>query len=124
MVEACLVLGDFNTMLSVIDRINGNPISQTEVEDFQKCIADTGLGQLNRKGCQWPWCSKREAADRIYSNIFWALENSHWFMKYSNIEAVYENHGVFYHSPVLLCTEVTRNYLPKPFRTVECAPIG
>ncbi|XP_075083356.1 uncharacterized protein LOC142167099 [Nicotiana tabacum] len=92
MVEVWLVLGDFNTMISVSDRINGNPISQTEVEDFQKCIADNGLGQLNRKGCQWSWCNKREDADIIYSNIDWALGNSYWFMKYSSIEAVYENY--------------------------------
>lgn len=71
---------------------------------------------LNRKGCQWSWCNKREAADRIYSNIDWALGNPYWFMKYSNIEAVYDNYGVSDHSPIIVCTEITRNYLPKPFR--------
>ncbi|XP_070031573.1 uncharacterized protein [Nicotiana tomentosiformis] len=100
MVEAWLLLGDFNTMFFVTDRINGNPVSQNEVEDFQACVKDTRL----------------EVADRIYSNIDWALGNPYWFMKYSNIEAVFDNYGVSDHSPIIVCTEVTRNYLPKPFR--------
>ncbi|XP_019235686.1 PREDICTED: uncharacterized protein LOC109216012 [Nicotiana attenuata] len=63
MVEAWLILGDFNTMLSVNDRIYENPVSQSEVVDFQACVEDTGLGLLNRKGCQWPWCNKRDATE-------------------------------------------------------------
>lgn len=106
-------------MIYVTDRINGNPVSQAEVKDFQKCIADTGLGQLNRKGCQWSWCNKREDADRIYNNIDWAFENSHWFMKYIIIEVVYKSYGVADHSPKLLCTEVIKNFFPKPFRLLN-----
>lgn len=59
--EACLVMKDFNNALSVNDRINGQPMHQAELVDFQKCMKDLGLGQLNRKGCQWSWCNKRDA---------------------------------------------------------------
>lgn len=60
MQEARLVIGDFNSGLSVDDRINGQPVRQAELMDFQRCIAETGLGQLNKKGCQWSWCNKRD----------------------------------------------------------------
>lgn len=50
MEEAWLLLGDFNTMLSINDRINGNPVSQSEVVDFQTWVEDTNLGLLNKKG--------------------------------------------------------------------------
>lgn len=56
--DTWLVMGDFNTMLSVNDRLNGNLVHQTEIQDFQNCITDMGLGQLNRKGWQWSWCNK------------------------------------------------------------------
>lgn len=88
MMEAWLLLGDFNTMFSVTDRIHGNLVSQAEAEDLQKCITDIGPSQLNRKGYQWSRCNKREAEDRIYNNINWAFGNSHWFMKYNNTEAL------------------------------------
>lgn len=39
-----LVMGDFNTILSVNDRMNGNLVNQTEVHDFQNCITYLGLG--------------------------------------------------------------------------------
>ncbi|XP_075075657.1 uncharacterized protein LOC142162788 [Nicotiana tabacum] len=119
MVEAWLILGDFNTMLSVNDRINGNPVHQSEVVDFQTCVDDTGLGLLNRKGCQWSWCNKRDGTNRIYSNIDWSLGNSYWFIQYGYTEAIYENYGVSDHSPIVLCTEIIRNHLPKPFRLLN-----
>ncbi|XP_019242167.1 PREDICTED: uncharacterized protein LOC109222251, partial [Nicotiana attenuata] len=77
------------------------------------------LGLLNKKGCQWSWCNKREANDRIYSNIDWALGNYSWFLQYGYIEAVYDNYGVSDHSPIVLCTDAARNHLPKPFRLLN-----
>lgn len=71
-----LVMSDFNTMLSVNDRLNGNPVHQAEILDFQNYITDVGLGQLNRKEWQWSWCNKREATERIYSNIDWVFGKS------------------------------------------------
>ncbi|XP_070011185.1 uncharacterized protein [Nicotiana sylvestris] len=74
MVEAWLIQEDFNTMISVNDRINGNPVHQSEVVDFQTCVDDIGLGLLNRKGCQWSWCNKIDGTNSIYCNIDWEDE--------------------------------------------------
>lgn len=82
--------GDFNTILSVNDRMNGNLVNQTEVHDFQNCITYLGLGQLNKKRWQWSWCNKRDEIDRIYSNIDWLFGNPQQFMLYSEIEAIYD----------------------------------
>lgn len=38
MFEALLVIGDFNNVMSVNDRINGQPVHQAELVDFQECI--------------------------------------------------------------------------------------
>lgn len=111
-----LVMGDFNTILSVSDRMNGNLVNQTEVQDFQNCITDLGLGQLNKKGWQWSWCNKRDETDRIYNNIDWVFGNPQWFMLYSEIEAFYDCPGVSDHSPIILSTDKTKQRLPKPFR--------
>ncbi|XP_070004366.1 uncharacterized protein [Nicotiana sylvestris] len=87
MQEAWLVIGNFNSVLSVDDRINGKPVQQDELVDFQRCIADIGLGQLNRKGWQWSWCNKRDADNIIYNNIDWAFGNASWLTKYISLEA-------------------------------------
>ncbi|XP_070025132.1 uncharacterized protein [Nicotiana sylvestris] len=82
MQEAWLVIGDFNNVLSVHDQLNGQPMHQTELVEFEDCIRDIGLGQLNRKGCQWSWCNKKDVEDRIYRNIDWAFENASWLTHY------------------------------------------
>lgn len=40
-----LVMGVFNTLLSVNDRINGNLVHSSEIADFQACVATLVLGQ-------------------------------------------------------------------------------
>lgn len=48
---AWLILGDFNTLLSVSDRVNGNLVQPSETVDFQECIDHLDLGIIRRKGC-------------------------------------------------------------------------
>ncbi|XP_059315374.1 uncharacterized protein LOC132065978 [Lycium ferocissimum] len=114
-----ILLGDFNTILSVHDRVNGLPVQQGEITDFQDCIQDAGLGQLNRKGCQFSWSNKRDAEVRIYSLIDWAFGNDLWFMAYSSLEAHYYNPHCSDHSPILIRTKVDRYQLPKPYRMLN-----
>ncbi|KAK4357209.1 hypothetical protein RND71_022819 [Anisodus tanguticus] len=59
--EPWVVLGDFNTVLSVHDGINGQPVHTHETTDFQSYIEDIGLGQLTRRGCQYSRSNKRDA---------------------------------------------------------------
>ncbi|XP_075077017.1 uncharacterized protein LOC142163777 [Nicotiana tabacum] len=73
-------------------------------------------GEIDRKGCQWSWCNKRDAEDRIYSNIDWAFGNASWLTHYSSIEVVFELSGVSDHSPIIINTDIAKTYLPKPFR--------
>lgn len=40
----------FNSVLSVNDKLNGQPVHQAELVDYQECIKGIGLGKLNRKG--------------------------------------------------------------------------
>ncbi|XP_070023042.1 uncharacterized protein LOC142176274 [Nicotiana tabacum] len=57
MIDPWIVLGDFNTILSVNDRQNGVPVHPAEVKDFQECIEDIVLGQLKRTVYHNPGCS-------------------------------------------------------------------
>ncbi|XP_060216346.1 uncharacterized protein LOC132643841 [Lycium barbarum] len=41
-----LILGDFNNILHVEDRLNGAPVHHIEMQDFQQCLDDIEVGQL------------------------------------------------------------------------------
>lgn len=51
--EPCIILGDFNIVVSVNDKINGLFVQPMEVAYFYGCIEDIGLGQFTRRGCQY-----------------------------------------------------------------------
>lgn len=119
MMDPWLILGDFNTIQSVNDRINGAPIQQPKTQDFQDFIDDIGLGQICIKRCQFSWCNKRDIGDRIHILIDWVFGNSQWMSIYSNLEAHYLSTGCSDHSPILITTMVARKRLPRPFRLLN-----
>ncbi|XP_059284882.1 uncharacterized protein LOC132038189 [Lycium ferocissimum] len=114
-----LILGDFNALLSVDDRLHGNPVHITETEDFQECVNDLGLGQVTRRGCQYSWCNKRDVGDRIYSHIDWIFGNYGWFQNYSNIEADYMNPGCSDCSPIVLNTVTSFQHIKQPYKLLN-----
>ena len=50
-----LVLGDFNSILSQDDKLNGNVVSMYEIDDFHNYCHDLGLFNLNYSGCHFTW---------------------------------------------------------------------
>lgn len=90
-----------------------------ETVDFQTCVTDIGLGQVNRKGWQYSWCNKRDGDDRIYSHIDWVFGNDKWFQDYGNLEAVYYNPECSDHTPIVIRTVIPRQRLKRPFRLLN-----
>lgn len=111
-----MILGDFNSVLTSQDRVNGLPVLITRTQDFQKCLHDLQLGQLDRRGYEFSWCNKREVNDKIYNSINWAFGNIAWFSKYGHIVANYLQPSCSNHSSILL--DIISPTLPinKPFR--------
>ncbi|XP_019266476.1 PREDICTED: uncharacterized protein LOC109243918 [Nicotiana attenuata] len=102
-----IILGDFNSILSAGDRINGAPVHQHELIDFQQCIEDIGVWKITKQDCQFSWSNKRDVDERIYSHIDWAFGNSDWFQTYAGVEAVYLLPRDSDHSPIMLNTVVS-----------------
>lgn len=61
--------GDFNAILSVDDRFQGNPIFAVEIEDYTKCIQDCELQEIQAVGAHFTWTNNQEGDHRICSNI-------------------------------------------------------
>ena len=68
-----LVLGDFNSILSQDDKLNGNAISLYETNDFHNCCHDLGLFDLNYSGCHCKWSNGHvwSKIDRVLVNPIW-----------------------------------------------------
>ncbi|XP_019225767.1 PREDICTED: uncharacterized protein LOC109207324 [Nicotiana attenuata] len=103
-----LIIGDFSSVLNVDDRVNGVPVNQAEMIDFQNCLEDIGVGQITKRGSRFSWSNKRDAEIRIYSHIDWAFGNADWFNTYNGVEPIYMLPGCSDHTPVLINTKVVK----------------
>nr|XP_016506828.1 PREDICTED: uncharacterized protein LOC107824548 [Nicotiana tabacum] len=101
------------------DRINRQPVHQSETLDFQSCIEDIKVGQITKRGNRFSWSNKRDAEDKIYSHIDWAFGNDEWFKSYTDVEAMYMLPGCSDHSLILLDTEVVKTRVNRPYRMLN-----
>lgn len=65
-----LIMGDFNTILSSEDIVQGNAVQEIEVRDFKGFILDDGLAELKIVGRKFIWTNNHvhSRIDRIQAN--------------------------------------------------------
>lgn len=73
------IAGDFNVVLTQIDKKGGKPISTKFAKEFYSCLQDCDLLDLEVKGPYFTW----ERA-RVMGRIDWTFCNEDWKMKFPN----------------------------------------
>lgn len=68
-----LTMGDFNAVLRPDDRVNGQPVHDSETRDFKDFLINTGLCELKTIGRDFTWTN-----GHIFSKIDKGLANSDW----------------------------------------------
>ncbi|KAG5621778.1 hypothetical protein H5410_006996 [Solanum commersonii] len=63
-----LLIQNFNSILKADDRIGGNPVSWSEIVDFNECVIDYGLLEVPTQGNRYTWSDKHDG-NRIFSKI-------------------------------------------------------
>ncbi|KAJ6352955.1 hypothetical protein OIU76_002053 [Salix suchowensis] len=85
-----LVLGDFYSILSQDDKLNGNAVSMYEIYDFYNCCHDLGLFDLNYSGCHFTWSN-----GHVWSKIDTVLVNPIWASHQQIARVHFGNQGAF-----------------------------
>ena len=72
-----LVLGDFNSVLSQLDRQDSAPVTTYEITDFHSCCMDIGLSDLLYSGCHFTWNRGLtwSKIDRVMANPLWSMSS-------------------------------------------------
>ncbi|XP_019233350.1 PREDICTED: uncharacterized protein LOC109213958 [Nicotiana attenuata] len=94
-----MVVGDFNSVLHMEDRIGGNPVSMPEVVDFITCVENCGLIELSQHGSRYTWNDK-QGEQRVFSKIDWVFVNSEWIDNMPPYIATFLPEGINDHCPV------------------------
>ena len=71
--EAWCVLGDFNAVLYIGDRIGGTEVKLHEIQSFDECITTCELQEIRSNGPYYTWTNKTiwTRIDRAFVNTFW-----------------------------------------------------
>ncbi|XP_021853432.1 uncharacterized protein [Spinacia oleracea] len=112
--QAWLVMGDFNSIMEMEDRI-GALVRLADIKPMRNCMATCNLTQVKTIGRQFTWNNKQEGENRVFSRIDRVLSNTAWDDKFPTAEAMYLPEGTFDHCPMILSTLSTCQS-KKPFR--------
>ncbi|XP_074288677.1 uncharacterized protein LOC141613833 [Silene latifolia] len=93
-----LWLGDFNTVLSPIERL-GAHTSDAEMEHFQYCVSICCIEDMPATGALFSWSNKQAPLDRVYSRLDRAMGNQEWFDQFGDSVAHFHPEGLFDHCP-------------------------
>ncbi|XP_058782827.1 uncharacterized protein LOC131657446 [Vicia villosa] len=109
------LMGDFNNVMSVHDRIGGNPVLEHEFRDLRDMMAATGLFEKESSGDHFTW-SNNQVNGIIYSRIDRVIRNVIWQQQHADSKLQIMDHGVLDHA--LLCLEYKMQQTPvhKSFR--------
>ena len=104
------VMGDFNSILNLEDRIGGTTVTENETRDFADCILYCGLQEFSFEGAYYTWNNKR-----IWSKIDRAFHNNLWYAQLDFTHVHFLSQGLSDHSPIL----VSFPKCPKPMHPFQ-----
>ncbi|XP_074288921.1 uncharacterized protein LOC141614066 [Silene latifolia] len=114
-----ILMGDWNIVRSMEERIGPNPPSIKDMLAFNQCLLDCHLEDLQSFGCEFIWTNKREAITRVWFRLDRVLANPLWLVHFSSTQVNVLPSGVSDHSP-LLVTITDKSQQNKRFSYLNC----
>ncbi|KAK9756263.1 hypothetical protein RND81_01G085200 [Saponaria officinalis] len=115
-----VILGDFNCVRLVSERISSVPPNLAAISDFNNVIYGAGLSELNTVGHAFTWTNKQDGVARKLMRLDRALVYSSWHSVFPSSYVEASNASLSNHSPILVT--VCPGVVPRParFRYLNC----
>ncbi|XP_019262276.1 PREDICTED: uncharacterized protein LOC109240107 [Nicotiana attenuata] len=110
-----LIMGDFNAILDIDERVNGTVVQENEVKDFRALMEDCRLTELATMGRSYTWIN-----NHVYSRINRAFVNVHWMLNMPLIQVNVMDPHFLDNSPSCIELETTMGSRRKPFKFYKC----
>ncbi|XP_058217415.1 uncharacterized protein LOC131328490 [Rhododendron vialii] len=95
-------MGDFNIVRWQNEKSDPTHFDVNAGGEFNKCLEDIGMEDLNTKGSWFTWSNKRSGQDHCCSRLDRALVNNQWQNLFKETEAAVLTPGVSDHSPLVV----------------------
>ena len=110
------MLGDFNAILSAVEKCGGHSFGSSSHFDFVDFVQSNALVDLGFLGNKFTWSNHRFGRANIRERLDRGLANQGWVQLYPNSLINHLLASYSDHCPILLSTEGSYRNLPKPFR--------
>ncbi|GJX41003.1 hypothetical protein Tco_0255993 [Tanacetum coccineum] len=110
------ILGDFNVSLSADEKSTGTSYIDTGMRDFQECVEDLELSDVNSTGLRFTWNQKPKGDDGILKKIDRIMANLEFYESFVGSSALFQPYRISDHSPAVLRIPMHSTRKPRPFK--------
>ncbi|XP_021979805.1 uncharacterized protein LOC110875921 [Helianthus annuus] len=97
-----IMLGDFNSALNLEDKSMGCSSISASMREFQTCVDDIEMIDLNRSGSHFTWSQKPKKGIGLLKKIDRVMGNSQFIAQFPNAVAIFHPARLSDHSPCVL----------------------
>ncbi|KAM6548138.1 hypothetical protein CsatB_019814 [Cannabis sativa] len=115
-VKPWVVLGDFNAIINIDDRVGGNSITFNDTHDASMWLATANVEVIPRAGSSFTWSNNQDGTSRIYSKIDHVFANEDWLDEFPNAEALFRWETIFDHCSCIVRSVISNKIGFKPFK--------
>ncbi|GJU61512.1 RNA-directed DNA polymerase, eukaryota, reverse transcriptase zinc-binding domain protein [Tanacetum coccineum] len=111
----CL-LGDFNAALHLEDKAAGSFSVDIAMREFQECVQDIEISDVNSSGLKFTWNQKPKDGDEILKKIDRIMANMEFNDVFMGFSALFQPYRISDHSPAILRLLMITKPKLKPFK--------
>ncbi|GKC89452.1 RNA-directed DNA polymerase, eukaryota, reverse transcriptase zinc-binding domain protein [Tanacetum coccineum] len=110
------ILGDFNVSLHVDDKSTGTSTIDTGMRDFQSCVEDIMVSDVNSTGLRYTWNQKPNGDDGILKKIDRIMANMEFLASFVGASALFQPYCILDHAPAVLRVPMLLVTKPRLFK--------
>ncbi|XP_035832054.1 uncharacterized protein LOC118481064 [Helianthus annuus] len=110
------IMGDFNTALNIEDNSMGSSSVSIGIRDFQECVDDIEVVDINRMGIHYTWSQKPKNGVGLMKKIDRIMGNTPFVAEYPNSVAFFKPYRLSDHCPCILSFPEAGKVKPRSFK--------
>ncbi|GKD41315.1 RNA-directed DNA polymerase, eukaryota, reverse transcriptase zinc-binding domain protein [Tanacetum coccineum] len=110
------ILGDFNVSLHVDEKSTGSSYIDTGMRDFQECVDNTEVSDVNSTGLRFTWNQKPKEEDGILKKIDRIMANLEFCVSFVGSSALFQPYRISNQSLAVLRSPMNSAIKPRPFK--------